>query len=281
MRVAVWINPILAADVGVRIDRERLTAAPIEGTYISNPSDDAAVAEALRLKGTERTAVFGLGTERVDPFLRDYLAAGVDDATRIWDPGLDQADDLARARIVAAAVRQWSADVVMCGDRLGETGANVLGPMVAEFLAVPQVTGVVRMVAEADRLVVQRRADGFVESVRCPVPAVVAVDRGRPLPYPTLPTRLRARTATIDELDLEALGINSGHLPPSAFEIVSVSTPKPQRKMQFDTRPATDRTIGLLLGGGGSTNRGTVLDGAAPDTARVVAERCLPAFGEA
>jgi electron transfer flavoprotein alpha/beta subunit len=135
------------------------------------------------------------------------------------------------------------------------------------------------LVAEADRLVVQRRADGFVESVRCPVPAVVAVDRGRPLPYPTLPTRLRARTATIEELDLAALGMNSEQLPPSAFEIVSVSTPKPQRKAQFDSRPALDRTIALLLGGSGSTARGTVLDGTSPDTARDVAERCLQALG--
>jgi electron transfer flavoprotein beta subunit len=281
MRVAVWVNPVLAADVGVRIDREHHTAAPVERIYTSNPSDDAAVAEALGIEGSERTAVFGLGPERADPFLRSYLAAGVDDATRIWDQGLDRVDEVARARIVASTVRQWSADVVLCGDRLGETGANVLGPMVAELLSTPHVTGAMRIVIEDDQLVVQRRADGFLETVRCPIPAVVAVDRGRPLPYPTLPNRLRARTATIGELNLGSLGMDRGRLPPSSLEVVSVSTPKPQRKVPFDTRPAIDRTIGLLLGGGGSTNRGVVLDGAAPDTARLVAERCLEALGTA
>lgn len=279
MRVAVWVNPILSADVGVRINRDRHTADPIDGAYASNPSDDAAVAEALSLDGAERISVFAMGTEQAEPFLRDYLAAGVDDATRIWDAEFEGIDDLARARIVAAAVRQWSADVVVCGDRLGETGANVLGPMVAELLSTPQVTGVVRMAAETDQLVVQRRADGFVETVRCPVPTVVAVDRGRPLPYPTLPNRLRARTTAIEELGLGSLEIDSSQPTQSQLEVLSVSTPKPQRKTPFDPRPALDRTIALLLGGGGSTARGTILDGTSPDTAREVAERCLPTLG--
>jgi electron transfer flavoprotein beta subunit len=279
MRVAVWTNPILTADAGVRIDRDRHTAVPIDETYTSNPSDDAAVAEALTLDGAERIGVFAIGTDRVEPFLRGYVAAGVDDATRIWDTALDEIDDMTRARIAAAAVHHWSADVVMCGDRLGETGANVLGPMVAEVLSVPHVTGAVRTVAEADRLVVQRRADGFVETVRCPVPAVVAVDRGRPLPYPTLPDRLRARAAVIEELRLGPLEIDSSQPTQSQLEVLSVSTPKPQRKAPFDSRPALDRTIALLLGGGGSKHRGTVLDGTAPETARDVAERCLVALG--
>jgi len=81
MRVAVWVNPILSADVGVRINRDRHTADPIDGAYASNPSDDAAVAEALSLDGAERIGVFAMGTQQAEPFLRDYLAAGVEE---VW-----------------------------------------------------------------------------------------------------------------------------------------------------------------------------------------------------
>ena len=191
----------------------------------------------------ERTGVFALGAIGVEPFLRDYVAAGIDEAMRIWDTELEADDDLKHARIAAAAIRRWSADVVVTGGRLGEVGANVLGPMIAELLGIPQVTGAVRIAAEADQLVVHRRADGFVETVRCPTPAVVAVDRGRPLPYPTLPNRLRARAIAIEEPLLGSFEVNFGQPPQSHLEVVSVSTPKPQRKALLDSRPALDRTV--------------------------------------
>jgi len=108
----------------------------------------------------------------------------------------------------------------------------------------------------------------------------VTVDRGRPLPYPTLPNRIRARTATITVWDPAEMAIDTGRPPMPPLEVVAISTPKPQRKTAVDPRPALDRTFDLLLGGGGSTGGGDVLDGDDPETADLVVARCLPVLSK-
>jgi electron transfer flavoprotein beta subunit len=251
----------------------------LRGIYTSNPTDDWAVAEALRL-GVETVTVFAIGPERVEPLLRDYLAAGADDAVRVWDPTWDDVGAAERARLAAGVMERMAADLLICGSRLGARHARVLGPMAAEFLDVSQVTSTVRIAADGDCLLAQRRVDGFVETVRCPLPAVVTVDRGRPLPYPRLPNRIRARTATIAEWDPAEMAIDTGRPPVPPPEVVAISTPKPQRKTAVDPRPALERTFDLLLGGGGSSGGGDVLDGADPETADLVVARCLPVLSK-
>lgn len=275
MRVAVCVDPILTVETGVRLDRDRCSADAIDPVYAANPSDDSSVAAALDLGSAHTVGVFAFAPERADPFLRDYLAAGVAEVMRVWDPGMAHMDDLERARIVATTVSQWSADIVMCGDRIGEKGVRVLGPMVAELLGVPQVTAAVRVTVADDQITAQRRVDGFVETVRTRIPAVVTLGRGRPLPYPTLPRRIRARSVSIEERKPVEFGIDIGDLDRLPLEVVAVSTPKPRRKTLPDPRSAIDRTISMLLGGGGSDTNGTILDGYASSTADEVADRCM------
>ena len=280
MRVAVCIDQTLAPDAVVTLDRARRSVSVAAPTYTSNPTDDWAVAESIRLDGASHTGVFIVAAGQADPLLRSYLAAGSDEAIRVWDPALEEADDFTKARVLAAAAQRWSADVVMCGGRIGENEARLVGPVVAELLGLPQVTAVVRLKADGAALVAQRRVEAFVETVWCPLPAVVAIDRGRSLPYPTLPNRLRARTASIDVWDLPVLGMSAGSLPSLPIEVTAVSTPKPRRKTPVDSRPALDRTIDLLLGrlqgGAGSGGGDALLNGDDPRTAERVVARCLP-----
>jgi electron transfer flavoprotein beta subunit len=264
----------------VHLDHAGLTGAIAEPAFAANPTDDWAVGEALRLGG-DAVAVFVVAPEHADPILRSYVAAGADEGIRLWAPELDGTDDLARATVVTAATRHWSADVILCGSRIGETGTRVLGPMVAELLDVPQVTSAVQIELDGVDLLTQRRVDGFVETVQCPVPAVVTVDRGRPLPYPTLPNRIRARTTSIEVWGLDHLGLAAEAIPRSPLEVIAVATPKPRRKAIVDLRPAMERTFDLLLGGGGGSGGGAILDGALPDTADKVVARCLAVLAKA
>lgn len=279
MRVAVCINQILSPESVVHPDRAVAVATVSRGVHTSNPTDDWAVAEALRL-GADTVTVFAVGPERVEPLLRDYLAAGADEAVRVWDPTREEVATPERARLAAGVMERTAADLLICGSRLGTRHAQVVGPMVAEFLDVSQVTSTLRITADGDDLLAQRRADEFIETVRCPLPAVATVDRGRPLPYPTLPSRIRARTATIAVWDPTEIAIDTGRPPMPPLEVVAISTPKPHRKTAVDPRPALDRTFDLLLGGGGSTGGGDVLDGADPDTADLVVTRCLPVLAQ-
>lgn len=276
MRVAVCVEQILAPEAVVLLDRAQQTGVVTTSVYTPNPTDEWAVAEALRLDSATTVGVVAVAPERAEPLLRSYLAAGADEVIRVWDPGLELADDLQRARVVASAVQHWEADLVICGSLVGDRAIRVLGPIVAEMLGIAQVTSVVRLTTDEDGLVAQRRVDGFLETVRSPLPAVVTIRRGRPLPYPTLPNRIRARTGAVATRNLADLELSSGELPAHPLEVVAISTPKPHRKVLVDDRPAMERTFDLLLGGGGGAGGGAILDGDAVDTADRVVARCLP-----
>lgn len=275
MRIAVCVDQVVTSESPIHLERASRSISPIGLAYASNPTDDGAVGEALHLDGDHRIGVFAIGSESVEQILRGYLAAGVDEAVRLWDSNMQDADDMVQAQVFAAALRRWSADLVLCGGLHGERDLRVMGPFLAELLGLPQVTGVVRATLDGARLVMQRRADGFVETVECPVAAVVSIDRGRGVPYPTFPNRIRASAATIEVWGTDTLGLGGELLRRLPMEIVSVTTAKPRRKVPLDSRAAWARTLGLLLGGVPSGGGGAILDGDAPDTADRVVELCL------
>ena len=117
-------------------------------TRIIEPASRAALEEALRLKDETGAAVdvVALGGAEVEESLREAQAMGADQAYLVSDEALNGGDAGADAYALSVAIQRIGGfDLVMCGE-----GGAVSGPMLAEFLGLPQVTDVVGLAMSAD-----------------------------------------------------------------------------------------------------------------------------------
>jgi len=93
-------------------------------------------------------------------------------------------------------------DLLLFGNEAADTGDYQVGVRVAHALGLPCVTGIKNLEVADDGAVARARREyrGAEEVFDVPLPAVVSVKEGINLPrYPSLPGRLRAKRATIEQ----------------------------------------------------------------------------------
>ncbi|UCH87543.1 MAG: electron transfer flavoprotein subunit beta/FixA family protein [Dehalococcoidia bacterium] len=245
-----------------------------------NPADDYALEESLRLKDrspdSDVTAI-SMGPPGSESALRRCLAVGADEALLLWDEAFRDSDTLATARILAAAIRQVGADVVLCGKRASDGDTGQVGAQLAELLDLPVVTSVLRLEVQDGEALVHRRLErGRREVLRCPLPALFAVDEGMNRPrYPKLRALLQSLAAEIPRRSLADLGLRADEVGEagSHAQVVSLSPPKPITKGLFipDSSLSPEERWQQIVSGGMEERHGDVIEGP-PDT---MAERLL------
>jgi electron transfer flavoprotein beta subunit len=144
MKIVVLLKQILnPAGFVVRADLERIFVNVED--YIINPNDKNALEEALRLKdalGAEVIAI-SLGEPRAEDALREALAMGADSAILLTDEAFSKADASVATLILGKAIQKiGDYDLVLLGQRALDTGGEQLGPRLAEYLDLPQITNV-------------------------------------------------------------------------------------------------------------------------------------------
>jgi electron transfer flavoprotein beta subunit len=248
--------------------------------YILNPADEHALEEGLRLKDRlpdSSVTAISMGPPESEPVLRRSLAHGADQALRLWDEAFRGSDTLATARILAAAIRQLGSDVVLCGKRASDGDTGQVGAQLAEILDLPAVTGVVRLEMRDNEAWVHRRlVRGRREVLRCPLPALFAVEEGINRPrYPKLRTLLWSLGVEIPRRGLADLGLRPDEVGEtgSCAQVVKLSQPKPITRGLFipssDLSP--EERWQQIISGGMEERHGDVIQGS-PEN---VAERLL------
>jgi len=243
-----------------------------------NPVDEYALEEGLRLKdrfpNSDVTAI-SMGPPESESALRRCLALGADRSLRLWDEAFRGSDTLATARVLAAAIRQVGADVVLCGKRASDGDTGQVGAQLAELLDLPAVTGVLQLeVREGEALVHRRLERGRREVIRCPLPALFAVEEGINRPrYPKLRVLLCSLRAEIPRCGLADLGLRADEVGEagSCVQVASLSPPKPITKGLFipDSSLSPEERWQQIVSGGVEERHGDVIEGP-PDS---VAER--------
>ena len=200
-------------------------------TWVTNPYDEYALEEALRLKDRASGAevhVAGVGPSRVEDILRNALALGADEAVRIDAPA--DLDALPTARLLAALARKLGADLVLAGQRGVDFDRGQTGPMAAELLDWPHV-GVVLGTTWDDDLAggqFEREVEGGIERVRVSLPAVLTAQKGLNEPrLPSLKGKMAARKKTITTLTAADLGVADDELQP--LETIEAAAYPPSR----------------------------------------------------
>ena len=170
----------------IRMDRERMTLIRDGVESIINPLDRIALEAALDLKQKEggTVCVLTMGPPQSEEALREAMAAGADEAILLTDPSLAGADTLATSHVLARAMSQLSPfpDLILCGKQSSDSDTGHVGPQLAEELDVPQVCGVTEIHVETNALTVKQLSDGFQNTYRVSLPALLTVSRGLHVP---------------------------------------------------------------------------------------------------
>jgi len=150
---------------------------------IFNPEDLNALEQALLLKdsipGTTVT-VLTMGPGRAAEIIREGLYRGADDGVLLTDRAFAGSDTLATSYALTLAVRKINPDLVIGGRQAIDGDTAQVGPQVAEKLGWPQVTYAEAMHFGNDSLVIRRRLERGVETVKAPLPLVVTVNSTAP-----------------------------------------------------------------------------------------------------
>ena len=148
---------------------------------IFNPEDLNALEQALRLKDEHpgsTVTMLTMGLPRAAEVVREGIFRGADNGIVLTDRALGGADTLATSYSLAQAVKKYGDfDMVICGRQAIDGDTAQVGPQIAEKLGLPQITYAEEIVsAEDGHVVVRRRLESGVETVKSPLPCVITVN---------------------------------------------------------------------------------------------------------
>jgi electron transfer flavoprotein beta subunit len=229
--VCVKRVPMVGGKIAVTADGQDVDTR-MSGFTVS-PHEECAVEEAVRLVEQHggRATVLTLGPAAAADQLRDMLALGASRAVLLETDGREWGP-VATAEAIVAAVRGSPAprdraappapgdraappapgdraappapgcpyDLLLFGNEAADTGDYQVGVRVAHALGLPCVTGIKNLEVTGASAQARREYRGTEEIFDIPLPAVISVKEGINLPrYPSLPGRLRAKRATIEQ----------------------------------------------------------------------------------
>ena len=191
----------------VRIDPTTNTLVREGIPFITNPFDDHAVEEALRVKDTygAKVTVVSMGPPAAEAVIRKAVSQGADRGVLLSDRAFGGADTLATSKVLAYAISEMSkedpVDLILCGKQTIDGDTAQVGPGIATRLGYTQLTLVDKVLTldtTGKKIVVRRRTDEQHEIIEARLPALLTIVREANRPrYPTVPRRIYA-----EEIDI-------------------------------------------------------------------------------
>ena len=237
MKIGVLIKQVPDTETKIRIAPDGTDIVRDGIKYVLNPYDEIAVEQALKIKeqtgGDASVTVLSLGPARVAEALRTALAMGADRAVHLKDDAFEGGDTLATARVLAAALRAETFQVVFTGKMAIDDNASAVPGAVAVLLDVPCVNLVqaFELGGDGKSARVRRRVDGGEEVVECTLPALFTCEKGLNEPrYASLTGIMKAKKKPIEEKTAADLGLAAGQVGKAAAGVQLVKLlPLPER----------------------------------------------------
>lgn len=238
MKIVVAIKQVPARDSQLKIASSGKWIEEGDIAYEINEPDAYALEEALQLKEKHGGEVVALcaAPERAASTIREALAKGADRAVHIEEE-MGALDPLAAARLLAAAIRAESPDLVLTGLQSDDFGYGQTGVILAELLALPHATIIMQVEKTAGGITVKRELeDGWFQHVEMPLPALLTIQSGiSKLRYATLMGIKKAKTKEIKRLSAADLG---GVSASSSIALDRIYLPERTKRTQmFDGSP--------------------------------------------
>jgi len=148
---------------------------------IFNPEDLNALEQALKLKETypgSKVTILTMGPARAAEIVREGMFRGADGGIVLSDRAFAGSDTLATSYALSAAIRKiGDYDIIIGGRQAIDGDTAQVGPQIAEKLDIPQITYAEEIIsADGGEVVVKRRIESGVETVKAKLPVVVTVN---------------------------------------------------------------------------------------------------------
>ncbi|MDP2644680.1 MAG: electron transfer flavoprotein subunit beta/FixA family protein [Desulfobacterales bacterium] len=223
---------------------------------IINPDDLHAVETALRIREvlTGTVTVMSMGPRQAIDAITEAMGMGADRGVLLCDKAFAGADTWATAFTLGKGIEKIRTyDLVICGRQAIDGDTAQIGPQVADFLGLTQVTYVYDLEKiDVQSMVVKRRVEEGSQRVRCRFPALVTVlkEIGKPR-YPVMGKLIGAcrDKAPIKIWNAADIGVVTSEVgfEGSLTHVVKTFAPKFERKGELlEGDPAT--AVGSLMG---------------------------------
>lgn len=209
----------------LRLDR---AASPA----VVNGNDEYALEAALKLTeahGGDVSLLTMAPAGAVDT-MRKALAMGAARGVLVTDPALESSCIQTTARVLAAALRELSFDLVFAGADTSDGGGGVVAAGVAAMLRLPYLSNAARIEPDpaAGRVRVRRITATGYDLLEAPMPALVVCTQvlGEPR-YPSLKGIMAARSREISTRSLGDLGLAAETVGGAAATTVVLDSRRP------------------------------------------------------
>jgi len=243
-------------------DTSEVTLDPKTGNLIRegvesiiNPDDRHALEAAIRLKemNSGTVTVLSMGPSQAIDAISEALGMGADKGILLSDNAFAGADTWATSTTLGKAIHKIGEyDLILCGRQAIDGDTAQIGPQVAEYLSVPQITYVLD-IEEIDKgfVIVKRRMEDRVERVQSPLPVLMTVLSELNTPrYPVMAQLIHAcmEKAPIEIWDAADIGVQTYEvgLEGSLTHVIKTFSPKVAREgeiLEGDTR----EVVGTLM----------------------------------
>ncbi len=211
MKIIVCMKQVPVQDSLLKITDDNTWVHEDELNWEINESDNYAMEAALRLKEEHggEVVLLSMGPDRVKESIKQGLAKGVERALHINNEDFTTRDPFINAKLLAAAIKQESPDLVLTGLQADDTGFGQTGPILAEYLGLPHTSIVMEIEKSNGGIKVKRELEGgWFQSVELPLPALLSIQSGsNQLRYATIKGIMMAKKKEIKSLTLADLGL--------------------------------------------------------------------------
>ena len=210
MKILVAVKRVIDYNVQIRVKEDGSGVYTDNVKMATNPPDDNAVEEAVKLKESgkaKEVIAVTIGEEKAQETVRKALAVGVDRGIHVKTDSY--VEPLGVAKILKKIVEKEKPDLVFMGKQAIDDDCNQTGQMLAALLGWSQGTFVSKIQLKDKIVQVIREVDEGLETIEINLPAIVTCDLRLNEPrYASLPNIMKAKKKPIEQIFVKDLGVN-------------------------------------------------------------------------
>ncbi len=202
-------------------DTTEIKIDPVKNTLIRdgvpsivNPFDTYALEAAARIKDNDPDAkivVVTMGPPQAEKALRECLAIAADKAYLVTDRAFGGSDTLATSYVLRKTVEKLEGiegkfDAIFCGKQAIDGDTGQVGPELAEWLDIPQITNCWEVEVAGDSLKAKKQTDDGFEIIAAKMPCLITYTQPAwEVRYPNIKRKLAANKAEIPQISVADL----------------------------------------------------------------------------
>ena len=210
MKILVAIKRVIDYNVQIRVKEDGAGVQTDNVKMSTNPPDDNAVEEAVKLKESgkaKEVIAITVGEEKAQETVRKALAVGADRGIHVKAD--NYIEPLGIAKILKKVIEKEKPDIVLMGKQAIDDDCNQTGQMLSSLLGWSQGTFASKIEVKDKSMQITREVDEGLETIEINLPAIVTCDLRLNEPrYASLPNIMKAKKKQIEQLIAKDLGVD-------------------------------------------------------------------------